>query len=68
LIERAAELACDTPWHHIRCALEKLQATDFFSIKHRFIRRNEIAPGTRSMLKKLAIPAPKTILSIEERA
>jgi transposase len=66
LIERVAEVACDTPWPRIRYQLEKLQATEFFSIKNRFFRRNEIPASTRSILKKLKISIPKKILSIEK--
>ncbi len=66
LIERVAEVACDTPWPRIRHQLEKLQATEFFSIKNRFFRRNEIPASTRSILKKLKISMPKKILSIEK--
>jgi transposase len=68
LIERVAEVACDVSWSRIRHELEKLQATEFFSIKHRFFRRNQIAAGTRSVLKKLKISIPKQILSIKNRA
>ena len=39
------------PWSRIQHQLDKLQVTGFFSIKHRFFRRNEIAAGTRSILK-----------------
>ena len=68
LIERVAEVGCDASWSRIRHQLDKLQATEFFSIKHRFFRRNEIAAGTRSVLKKLKISIPKQILSIKNRA
>jgi transposase len=67
LIERVAEVGCDASWSRIRHQLDKLQATEFFSIKHRFFRRNEIAAGTRSVLKKLKISIPKQILSIKNR-
>lgn len=67
LIERVAEIACDAPWFRIRQELEKLQATEFFSLKHRFFRRNEVSTETRSVLKNLNISVPKTILSIENR-
>ena len=68
LIERIAEVACDASWSRIRHQLDKMQATEFFSIKHRFFRRNEIAAGTRSIFKKLKISIPKKILSIEKHA
>ena len=68
LIERVAEVACDASWACIRHQLDKMQATEFFSIKHRFFRRNEIAADTRSIFKKLKISVPKKILSIEKHA
>ena len=68
LIERVAEVACDASWHRIRHQLDKLQATEFFSIKHRFFRRNEIAADTRAVFKNLKISIPKQILSIKNRA
>ena len=68
LIERIAEVACDASWACISHQLDKMQATEFFSIKHRFFRRNEIAAGTRSIFKKLKISVPKKILSIENNA
>lgn len=68
LIERVAEVACDASWSRIRHQLEKLQATEFFSIKHRFFRRNQIAAGTHAVLKKLKISIPKQILSIKKHA
>jgi len=68
LIERVAEVACDASWFRIRHQLEKLQATEFFSIKNRFFRRNEVPASTRLILKKLKISIPKKILSIERHA
>ena len=68
LIERIAEVACDASWSRIRHQLDKMQATEFFSIKHRFFRRNEIAAGTRSIFNKLKISIPKKVLSIGKHA
>lgn len=68
LIERVAEVACDASWYRIRHQLEKLQATEFFSIKNRFFRRNEVPADTRLILNKLNISMPKKILSIEKQA
>jgi len=68
LIERVAEVACDASGSRIRHQLQKLQATEFFSIKHRFFRRNQIAAGTHAVLKKLKISIPKQILSIKKHA
>lgn len=68
LIERVAEVTCDASWACIRHQLDKMQATEFFSIKHRFFRRNEVSASTRSIFKKLKISIPKKILSIEKHA
>ena len=65
LIERVAEIACQQPWSQIRHQLQTLQVTEFFSLKHRFFRRNELTPEVSQMLKTLDIRAPKSILSVE---
>ena len=65
LIERVAEIACQQPWSQIRRQLRKLQVTEFFSLKHRFFRRNELTPKVSQMLKTLDIAAPKSILKLE---
>jgi transposase len=64
LIERYAELQCKTSWHHISDSLDKLQASEFFSNKFRFYKRNEIPQETRNILKKLQINMPKQVLSV----
>ena len=65
LIERVAEIACQQPWSRIRRQLQRLQATEFFSLKHRFFRRNELTAEVSQILQTLDIAAPKSILSIE---
>ena len=65
LIERIAEIACQQPWSQIRRKLQKLQATEFLTLKHRFFRRNELTPQVSQTLKTLDVPAPKSILAIE---
>ena len=65
LIERVAEIACQQPWPQIRRQLRTLQVTEFFSLKYRFFRRNELTPKVSQMLKTLGIPAPKSILNLE---
>ena len=65
LIERVAEIACQQPWSQIQRHLQTLQVTEFFSLKHRFFRRNELTPEVSQMLKTLSIAAPKSILSVE---
>ena len=65
LIERVAEIACQQPWSRIRRQLQRLQATEFFSLKHRFFRRNELTAEVSQILQTLDIAAPKSILSVE---
>jgi transposase len=65
LIERVAEIACQQPWSQIRRQLQALQVTEFFSLKHRFFRRNELTPEVSQILKTLDIAAPTSILSVE---
>ena len=65
LIERVAEIACQQPWSQIRRQLQTLQVTEFFSLKHRFFRRNELTTEISQMLKTLGIPTPKEILAVE---
>ena len=65
LIERVAEIACQHPWTRIRRQLQTLQVTEFFSLKHRFFRRNELTAEVSQILQTLDIAAPKSILSIE---
>ena len=65
LIDRVAEIACQQPWSQIRRHLQMLQVTEFFSLKHRFFRRNEMTPEVSQMFKTLNIPVPKSILSVE---
>ena len=65
LIERVAEIACQQPWSQIRRELQKLQVTEFLTLKHRFFRRNELTPKMSQMLKTLDVPAPKSVLAVE---
>jgi len=68
LIERVAEIACQQPWSQIRRQLNKLQVTEFYSLKHRFFQRNELTPEVTQMLKTLDITAPKSVLSVENHS
>jgi len=67
LVERIAELACGTPWHRIRGALEKLQVTEFFDLNHRVLMRNELPTDTRNILKLLKIAPPRQVVHLEKR-
>ena len=67
LIERIAELSCNKPWHRIRCALDKLQATKFFNLNYRVLMRNEQTAETRNIFKSLNITSPKRVMRLEKR-
>ena len=67
LVERIAELACGTPWHRIRRALEKLQVTEFFDLNHRVLMRNELPDDTRNILKLLKITPPRQVVHLEKQ-
>jgi transposase len=67
LVERIAELACGTPWHRIRTALDKLQVTEFFDLNHRVLMRNELPADTRNTLKLLKITPPRQVVHLEKR-
>ena len=67
LVERIAELACGTPWHRIRRALDKLQVTEFFDLNHRVLMRNKLPADTRNTLKLLKITPPRQVVHLEKR-
>ena len=67
LVERIAELACGTPWHRIRRALEKLQVTELFDLNHRVLMRNELSADTLNVLKLLKITPPRQVVHLEKR-
>ena len=67
LVERIAELACGTPWHRIRRALEKIQVTEFFDLNHRVLMRNELPADTRNIFKLLKITPPRQVVHLEKR-
>lgn len=67
LVERIAELACGTPWHRIRRALEELQVTEFFDLNHRVLMRNELPDDTRNILKLLKITPPRQVVHLEKQ-
>jgi hypothetical protein len=66
LMERLAELRCNTPWSRIKQGLKELQIFYFSTAEHRFFRRNEITGQVRSLLKFLDIPSLKLIQGLEK--
>ena len=67
LIERVAELECGIPWHKIRTALSKLQATKFFNLNHSLFCCNEPTQNVHNVLKDHKIQLPKPVFQIEKR-
>ena len=65
LIERVAELACEQSWAQLRHVLRQLQVTEFHTPSHLFFQRNHPSQAVVKLLKKLDIPLPNTILSID---
>lgn len=66
LLQRLIEISCDAPWKKVFEKLDRLQATEYRTSNHAFLRRNEVDPETKEILKKLEISIPKHILSIEK--
>jgi transposase len=64
LIERVAEVTCQMSWSRIRHELQKLQVTECQTVDHVFFRLNEMSNEVKSILKKLEIPFPKSIMGI----
>ena len=64
LIERVIELRCGKPWSHIRRVLSTLQASEFHASSHLFFQRNQPSKQLKSLLKKLEIPLPDSVLGI----
>ena len=64
LIERVVERVCEQSWTQFRHVLRQLQATGFHASSHVFFQRNQPTEALVKLLKKLDIPLPTTILSV----
>ena len=64
LIERVVERVCEQSWAPLRHVLRQLQATKFHTSSHVFFQRNQPTEALVKLLKKLDIPLPATILSV----
>ena len=64
LIERVVEQECEQSWTQLRHVLCQLQATEFHTSSHVFFQRNQPTEALVKLLKKLDIPLPATILSV----
>ena len=68
LIQRVAELAANQPWSILKHSLAGLKVTEFETKTHRIFRRNEVSEGVRRIFEAFAIPIPKRVVAVEEKA
>ena len=67
-VQRAAEIRCAQPWARIAHTLGQLKAVRYRSDRRTIVQRTKITAPLAETLKKLGIPMPKQILSIDEPA
>lgn len=67
-VQRAAEIRCAQPWARIAHTLGQLKAVRYRSDGRTIVQRTKITAPLAETLKKLGIPMPKQILSIDEPA
>jgi Transposase DDE domain len=64
MIQRTAEIAAGLPWGRLVTLLERLEAVRYTSEGRTFVQATTVSPDLADLLKKLDIPAPKTILAV----
>jgi hypothetical protein len=64
MVQRAAEIATGLPWGRLAAMLERLKAVRYTSEGRTFVQATTVSPELADVLKKLDIPAPKTILAV----
>src|SRR3954452_13007886 len=64
MIQRAAEIATGLPWGRLVPLLERLKAVRYTSEGRTFVQATTVSPDLADILKKLDVPAPKTILAV----
>ena len=64
LIEQVVERECEQSWAQLRHVFHELQGTGFHTSSHVFFQRNQPTEVLVKLLKKLDIPLPATILSV----
>jgi len=64
MIQRAAEIATGLPWRQLAGMLERLKAVRYTSEGRTFVQATTVSPELAEVLKKLDVPAPKTILAV----
>ena len=64
MIQRAAENAAGQTWRQIQAALEPIKAVQYEAEGKSIVQASKIPSGAGTVLKKLNISTPKTILSV----
>jgi hypothetical protein len=64
MIQRAAEIATGLPWGRLAGVLERLKAIRYTSEGRTLVQATTVGPDLADILKKLDVPAPKTILAV----
>lgn len=67
LMERVAELKCESSWAQLRESLLNLQATQFRTKDFYFYQRNEPSKEVIKIFECLGTPLPKKVLELRER-
>jgi hypothetical protein len=64
MIQRAAEIATETPWSQLVDALERLKAVRYTAEGATIVQASRTTPELAAILKKLAVSRPKPILAV----
>ena len=65
LLERAAEIRAGDSWRNIRFVLEGLKAVRYRVQDTTIVQTTRLTPQATALLKKLQVPPPKRLLSVE---
>jgi transposase len=65
LLERAAEIRAGDSWRNIQYVLEGLQAIRYQVQDTTLVQTTRLTPQAAALLKKLQVPPPKRLLSVE---
>lgn len=65
LLERAAEIRAGDSWRNIRFVLEGLKAIRYQVQDTTIVQTTRLTPQATALLKKLQVPPPKRLLSVE---
>jgi hypothetical protein len=68
LLERAAESRAGDSWRNIRFVLEGLKAVRYRVQDTTMVQTTRLSPQATALLKKLQIPPPKRLLSVERHS